>query len=465
MNFDRRRFIAAAGAAASAPLLSACASPGAGSSAATSGGAPHPFMVGKPAQQLLARGKAPRVVIAGGGWGGLTAAANLRQLAPQAEVVLLDRNPVFFSSPLSNLWLVDMVDGEQLTHDYLRVAGHLGYRFFQAEVQQVDRERRSVTTSLGTLDYDWLVLAPGIRYHYEAWFGNDRQAADATRTRFPCAYASNTEHLAIKRALHGFQGGELVLNLPPPPHRCPPSPYERACLMAWHFKTHRIKAHITILDHKPTIAPIGLGYRRAFEELYKDVITYVPNAQVQEVDPFNQRIKTSAGDQRFDHAILMAPHQAGDLAWLAGAVGKNTQGWADVDPVTLQLRGDAHSFVIGDAIAAVSPLPFRYYPKSAHVANRLGRIVAHQISERIAGRTPEKRLPDNLCYMVVNGSPAEALNVQFDYSFDAEGRIVQKQRDFNQRTAALYQDDFRWADFMFAEMFGGQAPAVTPKRA
>ena len=184
MTFDRRTFIAAAGAAASAPLLSACATPGATSTAAVSS-APHPFMVGKPSQPLLPRSKAPRIVIAGGGWGGLTTAANLRQLAPQAEVVLLDRNPVFFSSPLSNLWLVNMVDGEQLTHDYLRVADKLGYKFFQAEVQQVDRDRRTVTTSLGTLDYDWLVLAPGIRYHYEAWFGNDRQAADATRTRYP----------------------------------------------------------------------------------------------------------------------------------------------------------------------------------------------------------------------------------------------------------------------------------------
>jgi NADPH-dependent 2,4-dienoyl-CoA reductase/sulfur reductase-like enzyme len=69
------------------------------------------------------------------------------------------------------------------------------------------------------------------------------------------------------------------------------------------------------------VAPIGPGFRAAFSELYKDYITYVPNAQVQEVDPFNKRIKTKAGDMRFDHAVLMAPHQAGDLAWKAGAIG------------------------------------------------------------------------------------------------------------------------------------------------
>lgn len=274
--------------------------------------------------------------------------------------------------------------------------------------------------------------------------------------------ASNSEFLTIKRALHNFKGGELVMNLPPPPQRCPPSPYERACLIAWHFKTNKIKGHITILDHKPAIMPIGLGYKLAFEELYKDFITYVPNAHVQEVDPFNKRIRTAAGDHKFDHAILMAPHKAGDLAWLAGTVTKASDGWADMDEVTMQIKGDERSFVIGDAIAAVSPLPFRYYPKSAHIANRLGRIVAYQISEELAGRTPERRLPDNLCYMVVNGTPGQALNVQFDYDFDAQGRVRQVQRDYNERTASLFKDDFRWADFMFEEMFAGIAPPVLP---
>ena len=458
MSLHRRNFMA--GLAGTAALASCATSPS--NSVGGLQPAPLPAFLGRPSQTLLPKGKAPRVVICGGGWGGLTTAANLRKLAPQAEVVLIDRNPSFFSSPLSNMWLVGMLDGELLTQDYLRVSQHLGWQFVQAEIEGIDRAQRRVTTSQGMLDYDWLVLAPGIRYQYEAWFGDDRRAADATRQRFPSAYASNSEFLAIKRALHGFQGGELVMNLPPPPQRCPPSPYERACLIAWYFKTHKIKGHITILDHKPAITPIGPGYKAAFDELYKDFITYVPNAHVQEVDPFNQRIRTAAGDQRFDHAVLMAPHKAGDLAWLAGTVSQASDGWADVDVLSMQVKGDERAFVIGDAIQAVSPLPFRYYPKSAHVANRLGRIVAYQISERLAGRAPEKRLPDNLCYMVVNGTPAEALNVQFDYDFDAEGRVRQVQRDYNERTPALFQDDFRWADFMFAEMFGGIAPPVRP---
>lgn len=111
--------------------------------------------------------------------------------------------------------------------------------------------------------------------------------------------------------------------LTPSPQRCPLLPYERACMVAWWFKRHNIKGRVTILDHKDGISPTGLGFQVAFEELYKDQITYVPNAHVQEVDPFNKRIKTSAGDMRLDHAVLIAPHQAGDIAWKAGTIGRD----------------------------------------------------------------------------------------------------------------------------------------------
>ena len=451
MTLDRRHFLGAAGAGA-ASLLAACAAP-AGKAAAPG----LPFFIGSPAQTFMPKGKAPRVVVCGGGWGGLTTAKYLRQLAPQAEVVLLERNPVFFSCPISNKWLVDMVDTSFITHDYLAVSERHGYKFVQTEVLEVDRDARRVVTTLGALDYDYLVLAPGIRYNYEAWFGNDRRMADATRARFPAAYITNNEHFALKQALHGFKGGDWVMTLPPPPQRCPPSPYERACMVAWHFKKNRIKGKVTILDHKDGVRPIGPGFRAAFEELYKDYITYVPNAHVQGIDPFKKEIKTDAGDMKFDHAVLMAPHQAGDLAWKAGAIGRTSEGkpngWADVDPVKLHLKGDSRVYVIGDAVGLVSP-QFAFYPKSAHVANKHGYIVAGYIAERLAGREPATALPDNLCYMMVNGEPREAISVEFGYKLNGQGVIEQTQIDLNQRTAQLASDNLVWAGQKFGDMFG-----------
>ncbi|MFN7723684.1 MAG: FAD/NAD(P)-binding oxidoreductase [Rubrivivax sp.] len=462
MTLDRRQFLAGT-AGASGALLSGCALPtttanNTATPAATAAATPppQPFFIGQTGQTLLPKGAAPRVVIVGGGWGGLRAAKQLRAWAPQAEVVLLERNPVFFSCPLSNKWLVDIVETSTLVHDYLRVSEGHGYRFIQTEVLNVDRGAKRVFTSAGQLDYDYLVLAPGIRYNYEAWFGNDRRLADATRARFPAAYVSNAEHFALKKALHNFEGGDWVMTLPPPPQRCPPSPYERACMVAWYFKTKGIKAKVTILDHKDSVRPIGPGFRAAFNELYKDYIQYVPNAHIQAVDPFNKTIKTAAGDMKFDHAVLMAPHQAGDIAWKADAIGLNAQGkytgWTDVHPQQLHLKSDTSVYVIGDAVGLVSPT-FAFYPKSAHVAHAHGQIVARYIAERIHGRTPKVELPDNLCYMMVNGQPREAISVQFDYSINAQGQLEQVQIDDNDRRAELVSENFRWAELKFADLF------------
>ncbi len=449
MSIDRRLFLGGTAGI----LLSGCAT--APPSAPT--GAPSlPFFIGRTQTRLISKGQQPRVVVCGGGWGGLTAAKYLRRLAPQAEVVLVERNPVFFSCPVSNKWLVDMVDTSYLMHDYLQVSERYGYRFVHAEMIEVDRTAKTVVTTQGSIDYDYLVLAPGIRYNYEAWFSSDERMAGATRSRFPAAYVTNAEHIALKKALHAFKGGDWVMTLPPPPQRCPPSPYERACMVAWWFKKHNIKGRVTILDHKDGVRPIGPGFRAAFHELYKDYITYVPNAHVREVDPFNKTIKTSAGDMRFDHAVLMAPHQAGDIAWKAGAVGTNAQGkptgWADVDPQMLNLRQDRDVYVIGDAVGQVSP-QFLFYPKSGHVANKHGQIVATYIAERLAGRSPGTVLPDNLCYMMVNGDPREAISVQFDYKVNDKGVIEQTQIDDNQRRAQLVDENFRWAGLKFDDMF------------
>lgn len=437
-------------------FLAAGAALGAGTAMAQAT-APLPFLITTQSDPLLPKAKGKRVVICGGGWGGVTAAKHLRQLNPELEVVVLERNPVFFSCPMSNKWLIDVVDTSFLTFSYLPVAQQYGYTFIQTEVTAFERDKKRVITAQGWIDYDYLIIGAGIRYNYEAWFGNDRKAAEYTKAFFPAAYIPNAEHFRLKQSIQNFKGGDLVMTLPPPPHRCPPSPYERACLIAWLFKDRKIKGRITILDPKDSPRPITGGFQEAFENLYKDQITYVPKAVIKEVDPFNKRIKTAVGDFSFDHSILMAPHQAGDMAWKAGTIGKNAEGkptgWANVDPLFLNLKDDPDVYVIGDAVGVVSP-QFNFYPKAGHVANAHARIVARYIADKVKGKTPKHALPDNLCFMMVNASPREDVAVRFQYHLNDKGVIIQDQDDDNLRRDELVTEDFQWAGRMYEDMFG-----------
>lgn len=411
-----------------------------------------PAAIHSKTQLLPRRGKGPRIVVCGGGWGGLTAARYVRELIPTADVVLLERNPTFWSGPMSNKWLIDIVDTDFVQHDMLGPAAKYGYTLINTAVTGIERDTKTVRTAHGVIDYDYLILSGGIRDAYDVWFDGDAETAAYTRQHFPNAYIPNAEMFALKRKFKEFKGGTIVMTMPPPPHRCPPSPYERACLMAWHIKTNKIPGKIIILDPKPKIAPIGEGYRAAFEELYPDIITHVPMAVVREVDPYKKHIKTAAGDFDFDHAVLMPPHQAADMVWYADLIGKGPDGkptgWADIHPRLFTATGDDDVYVVGDSMGFISD-QFGHYPKSGHVAHAVAKIVARNLAERVAGKEVVPVLPDNLCYMMVNGDPQEEISVKFEYALDPNGKVLQTQIDMDVRTSELVKEDFAWIQERF----------------
>lgn len=425
MKSSRRRFLAASLAACAAPL----------------------FAQQSPA--LLPAAKGRRVVVIGGGWGGLSAARHLRDLAPELDVVLIEKNTAFFSLPLSNQWLDGRLDGKLLTHDFAAAAKAYGYTFIRAEVSAIDRERRRIHTASGSADYDWLVLAAGIRHDYAAWLGDDARAIAHVRERFFCAWTPGAEFAALKARLDAFSGGDLVMTIPPPPYRCQPAPYERALVIGRMIKRRGLRARLHVLD--PNTLP--QRFAEAFEDDYKDQIAHYSHTKVKTLDPFRQIIETEFDELRFDDAILMPPQQAADLAWQAGLIGRNAEGkpngWAAQDPLHLHAPGDERVFLVGDLIGPVSPL-FGHYPKSGHLANRLGRIAAAQIAARSRGTMPEPQLPESSCFVATRLEPQEITRIDNQYRLRGDGLIVQTTKqhyDPNPRG-----EDVQWAKTMFGEM-------------
>lgn len=425
MPFSRRDFLAASLAACAAPL----------------------FAQQSPA--LLPAAKGRRVVVVGGGWGGLSAARRLRDLAPELEVVLIEKNAAFISLPLSNQWLDGRIDGALLTHDFAAAAKAYGYTFIRAEVSAIDRERRRIHTAGGSVDYDWLVLAAGIRHDYAAWLGDDARAIAQVRERFFCAWTPGGELAALKAKLDAFNGGDLVMTLPPPPYRCQPAPYERALVIGRMIKRRGLRARLHVLD--PGTLP--QRFAEAFEDDYKDQIAHYSHAKVKALDPFGKTISTEFDDLRFDDAILMPPQQAGDLAWQAGLIGRDAEGrpsgWAAQDPLHLHVQGDERVFLVGDLIDRASLL-FGHYPKSGHLASRLGAIAAHEIAARSRDKAPETLLPESSCFIYSKLEPAELTRIDTHYRLRGDGLIVQgtnQHHDPNPRG-----EDVAWAKGMFGEM-------------
>ena len=65
-------------------------------------------------------------------------------------------------------------------------------------------------------------------------------------------------------------GGTVVMAVPALPYRCPPAPYERACLIAYYLKTKKPRSKIIVLDAKDTFSKQKL-FEEAWKELYPNL--------------------------------------------------------------------------------------------------------------------------------------------------------------------------------------------------
>ncbi len=148
-----------------------------------------------------------RVVILGGGFGGLYTAKALRRAA--VDVTLVDRRNFHLFQPL--LYQVatgSLSPGEIASPLRSILSGQRNTRVLLGDAVDLDRGRKALILSDGEVLYDTLVVATGAR---DAWFGHDEWAQyaaplktieEATRIRHKILYAfeaAEREHDPEKR--------------------------------------------------------------------------------------------------------------------------------------------------------------------------------------------------------------------------------------------------------------------------
>ncbi|MDB5009019.1 MAG: dehydrogenase-like protein [Mucilaginibacter sp.] len=113
-------------------------------------------------------GSKPRVVIIGGGFGGLALAKKLKN-AP-VDVLMLDRHNYHTFQPLLYQVAIGSIAADSIAFPIRRIfTKHNNFSFNMAEVQKINPENNTLTTSIGTIHYDYLVVATGSNTNF---FGN-----------------------------------------------------------------------------------------------------------------------------------------------------------------------------------------------------------------------------------------------------------------------------------------------------
>jgi sulfide dehydrogenase [flavocytochrome c] flavoprotein subunit len=407
----------------------------------------------------IAQGAA-KVVIVGGGAGGATVAHFVKTAAPNLDVTLIEANSIYSSSFFSNLYLGGFRTLESLNNGYAGLR-RLGIKVVHDYANAVDPKRKTVRTRGGrTYSYDRLVLSPGIDIKYESIQGYSRDAARV----MPHAYNTDaTQKRLLKQQLQAMRdGGTVAMVMPNNPFRCPPGPYERACMIAHYLKTRKPKSKLVILDPKRAFSKQPV-FTEAFDRHYKNIIelnlsTELDDFSVVSVNAKTKEIVTKAGKRvRADVANIIPQQRAGEIASKAGI---NEGDWCPVNAENFSSSKVADIYVLGDASIAAE------MPKSAFSANSQAKVVAADIAAVLAKKEKFEPRYRNTCWSLL--APDDNVKIGANYTpkggkLDPSGSFVSQRGEAADVRKQNYQESIAWYNIT-DEMFAKTPPAAAGKK-
>ncbi len=327
------------------------------------------------ADRAVARDKV-RIVIVGGGFGGASAARAARAAIPNASITLLIDRPKFWMCPGSNSVIAGHAELASIEVGYENLKA-TGIAVDVDPATAIDPVRHTITTASGRrIEYDRLILSPGVAFSYDAIDGISLDTIE----RVPHAWKAGPQTTLLKQQLQAMpDDGLFLMTMPPAPYRCPPAPAERACLVADYIKSHKPGGRLLILDAKDEF-PFQDLFTEAWDLLYPDIIEYRSIAEdgvVREVDPETLTAYTDFDEIKADVLNVIPPQTAGQIAIDAGAADET--GWCPVDIRSFASTLLEDVYVIGDA-ALADPLP-----KAGSTAASQARVAVDAIVAELNG--------------------------------------------------------------------------------
>jgi sulfide dehydrogenase [flavocytochrome c] flavoprotein chain len=346
-----------------------------------------------------------RVIVIGGGMGGATVAKYLRLWGNAISVTLIERRPTYTSNIMSSLVLTGQRSLSSLNFGYNALKSTYGITTVFGDVVAIDPVNASVRLADGSAySADRIVMAPGIALDAVPGLGNADQ--------MPHAWQAGPQTTLLAAQLKALpRRGTVLLTIPKTPYRCPPGPYERACLIADWLKKYKPGSRLMVIDANPDIVTEKDNFSRAFFDLHGGVISYFNNAEVTQADPARMSVLTTAGTFRGDVINLIPRQRAGTLVATAGLNNATEGRFAGVDVLSYAstVPGAEKVHIIGDASATTQP-------KAGHIANQEAKVCADAISRLLSGGAPDPApVTNSACYSTITMKSASWLTAGYQY--------------------------------------------------
>ncbi|MCG3181822.1 MAG: NADH dehydrogenase [Phycisphaerae bacterium] len=372
----------------------------------------------------------PRVVVIGGGFGGLQVVRGLRD-AP-VQVTLIDRRNHYLFQPLLYQVATGGLSPANISTPFRAlVKKQRNTRVFLGEVQDIDMAGREVVLAGCRHPYDVLVVATGSQPNY---FGHDQWMALA-----PTLKVAEDAISIRNRVLSAFEIAE----------REPAGP-QRESLLTFviigggatgvelagalgELKGQTLRGNFRNIDPStarvflleaadrilPTF-PAGLS-DRAVKELKRLDVTVCTQSLVTDIQPgvVTARVRDTSDVTMRAETILWTAGIKG--SFLGQRIARSCQGEVDrngrvvVDP-DLTIPGHPEVFIVGD-LACCRHQTDKPLPAVSPVAMQQGRYVAHLIQARLRGKSrPPFRYKDHGSMATIGrgAAVADLRKIQFD---------------------------------------------------
>ena len=400
------------------------------------------------------------VVVIGGGFAGATVAKYLRMWSNGAiAVTLVEPRIKHVSCIMSNLVLNGQLKIRDLSFDYDTLESKYGVGVRLDRALRINGAGKEVKLKdAGWISYDSLVVATGIQFDPIDGLSDYRE--------IPHAWIAGAQTKLLRDQIRAMpDDGTFVMSIPQKPYRCPPGPYERACLVADILKRRGGLPRVIVLDANDGIQAERETFTRAFTGLYGDIIQYRPLERVASVDQENRIVYTEKLDEsgnrvgedsaHGDVVNIIPRHGAPNLLVKSGLTDGGR--WAPVDPVTYGSTLEDKFpgvHVIGDSQATGQP-------KSGHMANAQAKVCADAILRRAAGLPvdSDERLANittnSACFSPITADEASWLTAVFAYDREAKkmALVPGSLGEAHRWNSENYRDMFSWSENLFADSF------------
>jgi NADH:ubiquinone reductase (H+-translocating) len=340
--------------------------------------------------------KKARIVIVGGGFGGIQLAKMFKN--KDVQVVLVDKNNYHTFQPLMYQVATSALEAESIAYPIRKIFNKSKNIFFRlGEVTRIDHENKMIEFGNDTLQYDYLVIATGARTNY---FGNEGLTISAMPMKsilesldlrtmllqnFEHALLINNERkkqgmMNVVIAGAGPTGVELAGALGELKRSVFPKDYPELDLSKMNI--YLVQSGDRVL---PMLSP--KSSEKAKKYLEKLGVTVVLKTRV--LDYFGDYVQTNTGQD-----II-----AKTLIWTAGVTGNPVNGVPSesinkgdrimVDEFN-QVKGMEDVFAIGDVACMVQEAYPNGHPQIAPAAMQQGKLLGINLINKICYNKPFK---------------------------------------------------------------------------